>query len=62
MDMGQMQEGTGSAKRYEEARAWLMVLIDNPDKTVSIDEYKAQIRAARKAVAATHKAWMASRG
>ena len=60
--MAQMQDGTGSAERYEEARAWLTVLIDNPDKTVSVDEYKAQIRTARKAVAAAHKAWMASRG
>ena len=58
MDMGQMQDGTGSAKRYEEARAWLAFLIDNPDKTVSVDEYKAQIRGAQKAVAAAYKAVM----
>lgn len=60
MDMGQMQDGTGSAElageRYDDARAWLMFLIDNPDKTVSVDDYKAQIRGARKAVADAHKA------
>lgn len=41
---------------YEQARGWLALLIDNPDKSVSVDEYKAQLRAARKAVASTYKA------
>ena len=34
----------------KEARAWLAVLIDNPDKTVSVDEYKAQLKDAKKAI------------
>lgn len=43
---------------YEQARGWLAILIDNPDKSVSVDEYKAQIGAAQKAVSAAHKAMM----
>jgi len=58
--MGQPKDGTEEMKRYDEARVWLATLIDNPDKTVSVDEYRAQIRAAQKAVAAAHKAWMAA--
>jgi hypothetical protein len=48
-------------QRYEEARAWLAVLIDNPDKTVSVTEYKAQLQSARRAVAKAHKAMMEAR-
>jgi hypothetical protein len=59
--MGQPKDGTEEMKRYDEARVWLATLIDNPDKTVSVDEYRAQIRAAQKAVAAAHKAWMSWR-
>lgn len=40
---------------YAAARAELMRLIDNPDKTVSIEAYKAQIRGAQKAVAAAYR-------
>jgi len=43
---------------YDEARAWLAFLIDHPDKTVTVSEYKHQIRAARTAVHRTHKAMM----
>jgi len=51
-----------AAQAYEEARTWLAILIDNPDKTVSVAEYKAQLRSARKAVAAAHKAMLVDRG
>lgn len=47
-------------KRYDDARGWLAVLIDNPDKAVSVADYKAQIRAAQGAVKSAHKAWMAA--
>ena len=56
------QDGTEAMKRYDEARGWLAVLIDNPDKAVSVDEYRAQIKRARKAVATAHAAMLASRG
>jgi hypothetical protein len=50
-------------QRYDEARTWQATIIDNPDKTVSVDEYRKQIADARKAVARTHKALLAaSRG
>ncbi|MDQ5860812.1 MAG: hypothetical protein M3536_00940 [Actinomycetota bacterium] len=52
------QDETEAMERYDEARGWLAVLIDNPDKAVSVAEYKAQIKAAQKAVKAAHKAWM----
>jgi hypothetical protein len=58
--MGQQQDGTEAMKRYEEARTWLAILIDNPDKTVSVAEYKAQLGSARKAVAAAHRDFMAA--
>jgi len=47
---------------YEAARATLAHLIDNPDKTVPVAEYQAQIKSARKAVAAAHKAMLAHHG
>lgn len=55
-----MEHQKEAMKRYDEARGWLAVLIDNPDKAVSVSEYKAQIRAAQKAVKSAHKAWMAA--
>jgi hypothetical protein len=58
--MEPMQDGTEAIERYNEARGWLAVLIDNPDKAVSVAAYKAQIAAAQKAVKAAHKAWMAA--
>jgi len=57
--MGQAEDSAGLAERYDQARAWLAFLIDHPDKTVSVAEYKHQIRAARTAVQRTHKALMA---
>ena len=50
------------AERYEEARAWLSILIDNSDKTVSVAEYRGQLQSARRAVASAHKAMLADRG
>ena len=55
------RNGTEAMERYDEARGWLAVLIDNPDKTVSVDEYRAQIKKARKAVASAHAAMLAAR-
>ena len=45
---------------YQEARAWLTVLIDNPDKTVSVSDYQTQLLVAQLNVANAHKAWMES--
>lgn len=42
-------------KAYAAARAELMHLIDNPDKTVSVNAYKEQIRVAQSAVAAAYR-------
>lgn len=56
--MGHIQDEAVAMKRYDDARGWLAVLIDNPDKTVSVAEYKAQLKDAQKAVRAAHKAWM----
>ena len=60
--MGQAKDSMEAAEQFDEARTWLAFLIDHPDKTVAVDEYKAQISAARKAVAAAHKHLLASRG
>ena len=60
--MGQAEDSAGLAERYDEARAWLAFLIDHPDKSVSVAEYKNQIRAARTAIHRTHKALMAGAG
>lgn len=54
------QDGTEAMNRYDEARGWLAVLIDNPDKAVSVAEYKAQMKDAQSAVRDAHKAWMAA--
>jgi len=54
------QDGTELMQRYDEARGWLAVLIDNPDKAVSVTAYKEQIKSAQKAVKIAHKAWMAA--
>jgi len=59
--MGQQEDWAKALKRYDEARTWLSVLIDNPDKTVSVAEYKAQLQSARRVVAAAHKAMMEAR-
>ena len=58
--MEQQQDGTVAMNHYDEARGWLAVLINNPDKAVSVAEYKAQIKDAQKAVKSAHKAWMAA--
>ena len=50
-----------AAEAYDEARNWLAFLIDHPDKTVSVDEYAAQIRAARNAVQRAHKTMIEAR-
>jgi hypothetical protein len=47
--MGQAHDSMEAAEQYDEARHWLAFLIDHPDKTVSVDEYAAQIRTARTA-------------
>lgn len=60
--MGQPQNETEAMKHYDDARAWLSVLIDNPDKSIPVAAYKAQIRKAREAVAEAHKVMLASRG
>lgn len=63
--MEAMQDGTveteHAGERYDAARAHLAYLIDNPDKSVSVDEYRAQLATARKATAAAHKAMLAER-
>ncbi len=48
-------------RAYEEACTWLAILIDNPDKTVSVTAYRAQIKSAQRAVAVAHKAMLAAR-
>lgn len=52
--MEQQQDEIGSleqaGERHEAAREWLAFLIDHPDKTVSVSEYKAQLKEAKKAV------------
>lgn len=44
----------------DKARTALAKLIDEPDKTVSVDEYRAKIKAAMKANQRAHKAMMAA--
>ena len=50
-----------AAEAYDEARNWLAFLIDHPDKTVTVDEYAAQIRAARTTVQRAHKTMIEAR-
>jgi len=45
---------------YDAARENLRAVIDCPDKTISVDEYKAQIRDARRAAQRAHKAMLAA--
>jgi len=52
---------TDPAEAYDEARNWLAFLIDHPDKTVTVDEYAAQIRTARTAVQRAHKTMIEAR-
>ena len=59
--MGQAHDSMEAAEQYDEARNWLAFLIDHPDKTVSVDEYAAQIRAARTAVQRAHKTMIEAR-
>jgi hypothetical protein len=47
-----------SYSTYRSARAWQTFLIDNPDKSVPVAEYRAQLRAALKASDDAHAAWM----
>ena len=58
--MGQDNDWTVALKRYDEARSWLSVLIDNPDKTVSVTEYRKQLQSARRAVSVAHMNFMAA--
>jgi len=50
------------AKReaYETARAKLAQLYDNPDKSVSVDTWRMQIRAAQAASNSAHAAMLAA--
>lgn len=48
----------GLRETYDGARAWLAVLIDNPDKAVSVSQYRAQLKDARRAVAVAHMSLM----
>lgn len=60
-NLSHAQEGsiaTTLAERYEAARANLAHLIDHPDKSVSVAEYRAQIKAAQKVNQDAHDAWM----
>jgi hypothetical protein len=59
--MGQAKDSMEAAEQYDEARNWLAFLIDHPDKTVSVDEYAAQIRTARATVQRAHKTMIAAR-
>lgn len=45
---------------YNHARQWLYFLIDHPDKTVSVAEYRDQLKAARKASDTAHRALLAA--
>ena len=56
-----MTNSNDAAEAYDEARTWLAFLIDHPDKTVSVDEYAAQIRTARNGVQRAHKAMIEAR-
>ena len=56
-----MTNSNDPAEAYDEARNWLAFLIDHPDKTVSVDEYAAQIRTARNGVQRAHKAMIEAR-
>lgn len=69
--MGQTQDSTGQSERagedfeskrtaYDHARDWLFFLIDQPDKTVSVREYRAQLKDAKQAHDRAHKAMMAA--
>jgi len=60
LGMGQPQDREEAQQRYEEARTWQATIIDNPDYTVSVDEYRKQLADARKAVARAHKAFLAA--
>ena len=62
--MEQMQGGTVQAKRageWDDARAKLSDLIDNPEKHLPVAEYSAHLKAAQRAVARTYKAMLAER-
>lgn len=43
---------------YETARAWLAFLIDHPDKSVTVAEYRGMLAEAREGVKVAHQAWM----
>lgn len=43
---------------YETARAWLAFLIDHPDKTVTVAEYRAILEEAQEGVRVAYVAWM----
>lgn len=45
---------------YDAARGWLFFLIDHPDKTVSVRDYSAQLKAAKKSHDSAHVAMMAA--
>lgn len=60
--MGQKQDESVQAQRageWETARTKLADLIDNPEKHLPVDEYRAHLHAAQKAVARAYKAMLA---
>jgi len=59
--MEQTKDSMEAAEQYDEARNWLAFLIDHPDKTVTADEYRAQIRSARATVQRAHKTMIEAR-
>lgn len=61
--MGQQSDRTKMEERaedYQSARLELQRLIDNPEKHLSIDVYRAHLRRARQDVALAHQAMMAA--
>lgn len=42
---------------YTHARAWLAFLIDHPDKSVTVAEYRGMLAEAQGACNVAHEAW-----
>ena len=59
--MGQSNDSAEATRQYEEARAKLAWLYDHADKTVSVEVYRARIRAAQDAANSAHAAMLAAR-
>ena len=60
LGVGQPQNREEAQQHYDEARTWQATIIDNPDYTVTVDEYRKQLADARRAVARAHKALLAA--